>query len=472
MAPPIIEKLEPLLARLPEVKRPTKPIGLTERLKWTFLVLILYFLMGQIQPVGLSEVSAKYFQDIQVIFASQIGTIITAGIGPIVLASIILELLYGAKFLSFDFTNPRDRALFQGTQKLLAILFCFIEAAAYVVTGYISVSSDLFGMNVGSGVVALVVIAQIAFGSLLLIFLDEIVAKYGVGSGISLFIAAGVSQTVVYRALSPLPQPGTDVPIGAIPRAFYLIAAGYLEYAFWALLPLLFTVLIFLLVVYAEGIRVEIPLSYGRFGGGAARYPINFLYVSNIPVILAAALLMNIRLWASVLESSGFPLLGTFDEEGIPVSGLVYYLFPPRGYFTSPVAFQSLFNPGEILRVLVYMIFFITACAFFGKFWVETTGMDPKSIAEQLSRMGLHVPGFRRDPRMIERILAKYIPPITILGSIFVGFLAWLADFAGAIGTGTGILLAVDILYRFYQHLISMNILEFYPMLKKVVGGK
>ena len=82
--------------------------------------------------------------------------------------------------------------------------------------------------------------------------------------------------------------------------------------------------------------------------------------------------------------------------------------------------------------------------------------------------MGWQIPGFRRDPRIVENVLNKYIPTITVLGSIFVGLLAALATIAGAIGTGMGVLLTVGIIYMLFQQLEQERLYETYPILEKI----
>jgi preprotein translocase subunit SecY len=127
-------------------------------------------------------------------------------------------------------------------------------------------------------------------------------------------------------------------------------------------------------------------------------------------------------------------------------------------------------NIPELAHVFVYIISYVVLCVVFGRFWIETTGMSAKDVAEQLKDSGLLIPGFRRDPRIIEKILDKYIPMITILGSIFVGLLASFADLTGALGTGTGILLTVGILGSLYETLEREKMFELYPELKKIVS--
>ncbi|MBI2079517.1 hypothetical protein HYT84_02035 [Candidatus Micrarchaeota archaeon] len=95
--------------------------------------------------------------------------------------------------------------------------------------------------------------------------------------------------------------------------------------------------------------------------------------------------------------------------------------------------------------------------------------MDAKNVANQLSNSGVQIPGFRRDPRMLETILNKHILPLTVLGSFSVGLLAGIADLTGALGTGTGILLTVGILYKLYEQMEQMKIFDLYPSIGDMI---
>ncbi len=207
--------------------------------------------------------------------------------------------------------------------------------------------------------------------------------------------------------------------------------------------------------------RLEIPLSYGKFRGARGRYPIKFLYASNIPVILSAALFANVQLIARVLTARGITWLGTFNEMGSPQSGLIYYLTPPRSIEV------LLFEP---FRALFYLLVFVGLCALFAVLWIDLTGMGPKDVAKKLQGSGMQIPGFRRDIRILEKVLDRYIPPITIMGGIFVGLLATFADFTGALGTGTGILLTVGIVYRMYEELAKEQMGEMMPGFRQFLG--
>jgi preprotein translocase subunit SecY len=480
-----LEFMEPIIRILPEIKTPDRTPALREKIYWTASALVIFFVMYYIYPVGRYPVQQQ-FEFVQMITASKIGSIITAGIGPIVLASIFLQLFVGAKIIDIDLNDENNKRRFQGAQKALALILALFEAGIYVYTNAVPVK--------GSGVPAdnitplfgslpftqFIVIFQLAMGSVILLYLDEIVAKHGIGSGISLFIAAGVSLAVVQGTFGVL-----------VPQAMQALGEGganAVPLAIAALLPLVFTFIVFIASSYAEGIRVEVPLVFERIRGVGGRYPIKFLYVSNVPVILAAALMMNFQLLARAIGNSSFYIggvnlvssLAVVDSNGQLVDGLLYFMTPSfpnpilvgySSYVSHLLTFSTQYSHiPEYVHAIAYVITMVVLCVIFGTFWIETTGMGPKDISEQLKDSGLQVPGFRRDPRVIEKVLEKYIPMITVLGSIFVGILASFADLTGALGTGTGILLTVGILNNMYEILKREQMLELYPALKNLMG--
>lgn len=474
--------LDSITSLLPEVKTPDRTMPLTQKLIWTLAVLVIFYVLGTIYPIGVDPSRVSQFERLDILLGSKTGSMITAGIGPIVLASIFLQLAVGAKLVAFDLSSTEGKKRFQGLQKLLAIALAFFEGGIYVFSNYITpVGSPLSQMPPLLGSLfftQLIVTLQLAFGSIILLYLDEVVQKYGIGSGISLFIAAGVSQAVFFGAFN-FTTAGTDVPSGLVPQAIHYLLTGDVVTAFWSIIPIVFTIVVFLIVVYVEGMKIELPLAYGRARGLGAKYPIKFLYVSNIPVILASAILLNFQLIGAFTASpvAGAPGIkvgpfGTFQNNQ-PVDGLAYFitalpspLLIPGGYSQY---LQFVAQPRELLHVFTYGIALVLLCVIFGWFWIESTGMSAANVASQLQRAGLQIPGFRQDPRITEKILERYIPIITILGSLFVGILAWFADITGALGTGTGILLTVGILYRFYEDLAKQQLFDLYPQLRTIV---
>lgn len=451
-----LAKLDPLLKTLPEIKSPEKAPPLSRKFLWTAVILLVFFVMGEIQVIGLDTAKAGPLLALQQILASKIGTLITAGIGPIVLASIILQLLVGAKILPIDLTNQQDKARFSALQKLLAIVMSFFEAAIYTFSGLLVPQPGMF----------IWVVLQVSAGSIILLYLDEVVSRYGIGSGISLFIAAGVSQEIIWRIAAPYLQTPTGIVEGIASQFIGSFSTGI---NFLLLVPILATIVVFFVVVYFEGIHVNIPIAIGAKGFGG-RFPVKFLYVSNLPVILAVALFANIQLWA--MMSAKVPFIGAFLKLVAHFTTSPFGLLEKVALQVGATGMQGLLIMGPaILQAVVYLGILVVACVIFGKFWVEMAGQGPTSVAQQLDKSGMYVPGFRRDPRVIEGILRRYIPPITILGSIFVGLLSGLADLTGALGSGTGILLTVGIVYRFYEEIAREQLVSENPMLKRFFGG-
>ncbi len=461
----ILDILEPVYKMLPEVKAPEVAPPLKKKLIWSGLALLLFYIMGNIAVIGLSAFSEGALGNLQVILASKIGSLVTVGIGPIVLASIILQLLVGGKILNIDLSNPKDKARFSGLQKLFAIILCFFEAGVYVASGMLSPSPGMF----------VPVILQVALGSIILLYLDEVVSKYGIGSGIGLFIAGGVSETIFWRIFGFQTLADGLNGTGILWVFLESLATGA---DFLLLLPIISTLIVFFVVVYAEGMHVNIPITMGRKGTGG-RFPVKLLYVSNIPVILAVALFANIQLWAMVIPEFAFdlpditiPIIDfTIREIGTKsfMGGIAAMVTSPYGLIETLA--RGGFELGMVLQGLGYLIILVAVCIVFGRFWVEMGGQGPEAVSNQLSNSGMYIPGFRRDPRIIRGILERYIPPITILGSAFVGLLAGLADFTSALGSGTGILLTVGIVYRLYEELAKQQLMETNPLMRRLFGG-
>lgn len=445
----MLEKLQPIFSLLPQVRSPTYRMPFKEKLKWTGIILVLYFVLTQVTLYGLSPAAIDQFAQLRAVLAGEFGSIITLGIGPIVTASIILQLLVGGKIIKLDLSRHEDKATFQGTQKLLAIIFTLFQAVVLVLTGALAAIPGY----------ELILITQITIGGILIIFLDEVVSKWGFGSGVGLFIVASVASEIIVGAFNFLESPVTPgVPAGIVPKFIYLLTTGAPD--FTILIPVLATIIVFLIVVYAESMRVEIPLSYGGVKGARGKYPLKFIYASAMPVILTSALLLNVQLFAALFQKFGFPILGTISQ-GQAISGIAYYL-------TTPTSLSILLT--DPVKVLIYAVVFIAANVLFAWLWVEISGIGPKQVSKQLHQMGMQIPGQRSSRGHFERILKRYIPAITILGGAFVGLLALGADLTGALGGGTGVLLTVGIVYRLYEEIAKEQMMDMHPMLRKFLG--
>ncbi|MBW2988967.1 preprotein translocase subunit SecY [Candidatus Woesearchaeota archaeon] len=462
-----------ILDNLPEVGGPTqKKLSFKEKLKWTLIVLVIFFVLGLMPLFGLGPNKLAQFEYLSIILAANFGSIVSLGIGPIVTASIVLQLLNGSEIVKFDLTTTEGKKNFEGIQKLLAIFFTIFEAVVYVFMGGLSPPEALRGTPLFFQI-QLLLVFQLFLGGMLILFLDEVVSKWGFGSGVSLFIAAGVSQQIFIQALNWLPGPGgltgVTYSVGAVPALFQALAAGDPTTAGIKLAALISTALVFMVVVYAQAMKVEIPLSFGRVRGQGIRWPLAFLYTSNIPVILVAALMANFQLWGRLMQNwIGPNIFARFSEgSGQLVGGFVYWMQHPQ--VVTNILTHSL--TGEhLIQASVYTLFMVGGSVIFSIFWVQTSGMDAKSQAKQMMASGLQIPGFRRDQRVLESLLKRYIWPLTIMGGIAVGLLAALADLSSCLSSGMGILLAVMIVYSLYEEIAKQHMMDMYPAMRKFIS--
>ncbi|HXG14543.1 MAG TPA: preprotein translocase subunit SecY [Candidatus Nitrosotenuis sp.] len=464
----IVEKTEPYLVQVP---KPKKKLSLQTRLIWCGIALLIYQVMGQTPLFGATAPEFDFLQFARVIFASQQGTLIELGIGPIVTAGLLMQLLKGSEILKFDFTKPDERGVFQTATKLVTYVVIIIESIVYAVAVY--------GPGISNPTVLYVIIGQLISASVIIMFLDELVQKgWGLGSGISLFIMAGVAQQILWSLFSPLPA-GDGSMIGVAPFIAQSISQGTLADVFFrsnqlpSVFGLLITAGVLLILVYTQAIKVEIPIVSTKYRGFSATYPIKLMYVSNIPVILASALTANAvfigqMMWANVNPRNNhafFNILAQFDptSPSTPIGGIVYYITPPRGLDLAAL---------DPARAVVYVLFMIGIVIVFGRLWVELGGLSPKSAAKSLLDADVQIPGFRKSNQPVESLLAKYIPSVTIIGSAILGALAGVSDVLGVFGSGIGILLMVDILINYYQQLIREQVEVVMPRLGALLGRK
>ena len=447
----------------------------------------------------------------RVILASNRGTLMELGISPIITSGMVMQLLAGSKIIEVDNGLKEDRMLFQGAQKLFGIIITIGQAVAYVASGMYGPVSEL-----GYGNAALIILQLFCAGIIVLI-LDELLQKgYGLGSGISLFIATNICETIIWKAFSPVRRPPAPPAAPLVLLALPLHALGLarapllrlrlrpklapllrsapdnwwlarlqttintgrgteFEGAFIALFHLLFTrgdkwraikeaffranlpnltnllatVLVFMMVIYLQGFRVDLPIKYAKARGQQGSYPIKLFYTSNMPVILQSALVSNLYFFSQMLYKR-YPanflvnLFGAWsdvqDGQSVPTSGIAYYISPPNSF-------------GEVvtdpIHALVYIMFVMGSCAIFSKTWITVSGAAPEDVAKQLQDQQMIMKGWRED-KMID-VLRMYIPTAAAFGGACIGALTIIADFMGAVGSGTGILLAVTIIYQYFE---------------------
>ncbi len=519
---------KPITSRFPAVAKSSGHVHFRTKLFWTTTVLLLYFVLTNVFLYGIDQAQTiDLFASYRAILAGAQGTLMHLGIGPIVTGSIIMQLFVGAKIINLDLTDDEDKGMYQGAQKILVVVMILTEAIPQVY-GYLFPASSLvatldqFSPGNGQILADTIIVAQLTFGSYLVFLMDEVVSKWGIGSGISLFIAAGVSQAIFTGTVNWLPvQPGVPVsvsnpPAGTIFKTWYFLthlnagqlAGGGIEQILLRypnpVVALAGTMTIFFMVAWTESTRIELPLSHAEARGARGRYPLRLIYASNIPVILMAALLANVSMFSILLWSNptlmNFPgvghqwWIGSYASQtqasalgvstSTPLTGGAYYVSTPNGleswllpilnpqiygnFLTGHSAFQ------DLLHIIVYFSLMVGGSIMFAKFWIQTTNMGPEAVARQIEASGMQIPGFRRDPRVLRRVLERYIPVITVLSGAAVGALAAGADLIGTVGnaSGTGVLLTVGIIINLYEAMGREQLMEMNPLLRRFLGGE
>ncbi|KAJ5074569.1 protein transport protein sec61 subunit alpha isoform 1 [Anaeramoeba ignava] len=457
-----LDIITPLLVIVPEVQKPIKKIQFTEKLWWSFGALVAYLIASQVPLFGIIiSNSSDPFYHMRVIMASNKFTLMELGISPIVTSSLVMQLLAGTGLISVDQSIKSEKAKFEAAQKLFGLIITLFQAIAYVSSGMYGSYSEL-----GFFISAFIVI-QLSFSGLLVLLVDELLQKeYGLGSGTSLFITTNICETIIWKSLSPSTfnsGRGTEFE-GALIALFHLLITRdnktrALKEAFYRknlpnITNLLATVIIFLVVIYFQSFRVELPLSSPQTRGSYGTYPIKLFYTSNMPIILQSALVTNL-FFVSQLFYKKFPgnvffqLLGKWQEmpnsgQSVAVGGLSYYLSPPR------TLWEFITDP---LHIIIYIAFVLGSSAIFSKFWIVISNTTANDVMKQLKDENLTIKDYR--DRTAKSVLNRYIPIAASFGGLAIGLLTLLADFLGAIGSGTGILLAVTMIYQYFETFVK-----------------
>jgi protein transport protein SEC61 subunit alpha len=319
-------------------------------LTWTAVTLYIYLICSQIPLYGAAQNSTTdplYW--VRVILASNRGTLMELGISPLVTSSMIMQFFVGAKLISINPNIPEDKELLSTAEKLFGILMTIGQAVAYVLSG-------MYGPVWEIGIInSSLLVLQLIVAGVIVLLLDEMLQKgYGLGSGISLFIATNICENIVWRALSPVTiksDQGTQFE-GALISLFHLLATKRNKYdalyqAFYRqdapnVTNLLGTIIVILIVIYFQGFKVHMTLLHRKIRGVTYPYTVKLFYTSTFPIILQAAFISNIYFFSQILhrrfKGNWFiELLGKWKEidfgaRSVPIGGLAYYMSPPKDF--------------------------------------------------------------------------------------------------------------------------------------------
>ncbi len=450
----------------PSPPKPARKPDLKRRLIYTVLALVVYYMLASTLAFPLAAypnaTGVPLPQIVSVIFASTRGSIAQLGIGPLVTAGLIIQILAGAKIIDLDLTDPSDRKLFTQAEKGLAVLIAAVEGFGFAL---------YYRLNI---FITLALFLQFMVGAFILIILDEAIQKgYGIGSGVSLFILGGVARRIVVDMFSPLKVGNSNELFGFFPYLFQSLQGGVVDFerliygryipGIGTLPSLTGLIALFILVsilVYLQQMKVNIPVTMQRLPGIKSKVPLQFLYVTNIPILLVGIVFSDLILFNN-LASAYLAVKAPWLANALRT--MVYYMAPPR------TMLELLYNP---VRIAVYSALLIGLSLLFGLMWIEVAGLGPEAQAENLIKSGLQMPGHRRSPRLLQNVLARYIYPLTILSSLIVAIIALVGYLFNVYGSGMGILLAVGIVYQLYMQIAYERALETYPLLKRLIGEK
>lgn len=464
-----IEKLDPILRLMPTVPRPKTPQPLTARLMWTFVAITIYLLLMVVPLYGVYKAAtptAGLLRLMSLIFATSRGTLAHLGIGPIVIAGILLEILVFSGLLDIDLEDPVDRARFNALMKLLSLVIAFFESLVAVTVGMLSVPSIPL---------KIAVIIQLMIATLIIILLDDLVTNgWGLGSGISLFILVSIAKTVLWYTFSPVIGPDT-LPVGIIPALIAAAARGIfppdLVYSFFrggTIVGLISTILLGFFILYLEMLSVPIPLSIPQYRGIRYSLPLRVMYVSVLPIIFTAFTLILV---SHMLQYVAFaavhnPALRWLAcIQPLPhggyepcVNSVLYFLWSPPPPNITPQ------------YVVAHIIIYVVLCTIYAYIWVNIAGMSAEDQAKYIVDAKLSIPGFRPNLKIIARYLEKYIFALTITSGILSGLIAALGDLLQVFSGGIGLMLLIEIALQYYGIAVQEHVFELFPGLKRLAG--
>jgi preprotein translocase subunit SecY len=470
-----MESLDPILERLITVQRPKKALPLSTRLMWTALAALVYIIMTitplwgihRTAPTG-AAASIFYNPLVSTIFGTTFGTWAQLGIGPIVVAGIIMEILQFSDLLPFDLNDKKDRLRFSAFQKLLALVMAAGETAATIATG-------TFGQL--TPIEALAVFIQLLIATQIVILLDDMIAKgwgFG-GSAINLIILLSITRTFfvdffswsmpTFPNVNPADYPAMQLPLGFVPalavavyNTIHGISPGILDLLFRQVPPsialpdvvsLAATLALAYIIVYIEQMHVNIPAAYTQYWGFRINIPLRFMYVSVIPIIFTAySLILAEQIVAGIATLTG-------------------------GISPALAVLLTAMTPARILTpdyIVLHILLYAALATVFAWLWGQIGGIGPDEYAKSLVQSGLHVPGFRQSERIMARVLRRPINTLILLSGMIAGTLAAIGDIFGVWGSGIGLILLVEIGLGYYTQILQEGLMEVYPGLKRVLS--
>lgn len=453
----VLSLIKPFVPFLPEIQKPGREINFQEKFVWTGVALLIYLVSSQVPLFGiLNTNSADPFYWMRMMMASNRGTLMDLGISPVVTSSMIMQMLTSTEIIKINYKVREDAILNDAFSKLLAILLTIGQSIVQVFTGFYGPPSKI-GIQV-----SILLIIQLFFSGIIVILLDELLQKgFGLGSGINLFIATNVCENIIWKSFSPKMHTtarGVEFE-GSVIALFHLLIIRKnklhaLYEAFFRenlpnLLTLSYTILIFLMVIYVHGIRLNLKTESLQVKGQQGNLSIKLLYSSTMPIIIQNYIISHTStisrfLYQKLPSNFLVRLLGIWsmrkDGKMYPISGLCSFLFPPQSltdYLKRP------------LHSIIYTIIVLSSSALLSRAWIDMTESNQHDMARNLLNKRITIKGVSE--RNLANKLGEYIPIAAFLGGLVIGFIVMLSNIMDTIGSGTNIFLAVSIVWQYCE---------------------
>lgn len=449
--------VKPFIPILPQVKSPIRMPSLREKLIWTVLTILIYLVASQIPLYGILTTNIEdHTQWLRILIASSRGTLMDLGTGPVVTASIIMQLLTSSKIIDPDFSIKEDKMLCDSLQKLIALLLTVGQAVVQIITGFYGPLETLTKAS------CCLIVFQLVISGILVILLDELLQKgYGIGNGVNLFIVSNICERIVWNAISPkVFYTGRGLEFeGCLVAMVHLLVArrnklSALYEIMWRenlpnLSSLIFTFMIFAFVVYIQSVRVELPIISRKHKGITSSYPISLMYSSTNPILFQSTIVTQFFNISRLLYKF-FPknlivrLFGVWEQKAkvgfAPVSGLCYYIFPPNSYseiFSRPIFF------------FLYCTIMLLSSAFLAVSLLESQEEHAEVVFKRIKAQDMQLKGIR-DSNAVEK-LNEYIPTAAFLSGFLTSFVVLFCDLFSVIGSGSNVFLAASIVNQYIK---------------------
>lgn len=447
----------PFLSIIPEVKSPLKQLPINDKLFWTIIAILVYSVASQIPLFGMINNQNKDpLEWLRIMMASNRGTLMDIGIGPVITSSMIMNFLTTAGLVVVDFSVLEDKILFDCLGKLIASLITVIQAIVQIQTGFYGPEDNI------PLAFKIIIFIQLFFSGQIIILLDEMLQKgYGYGNGVNLFIVANVCEKLVWSALSPrVFYTGRGLEFeGCLVSLVYAIFSrrnklhALYEIFFRENLPnlsqFIYTILIFAFVIYIQQLKVNLNVYSLKAKGVSELYPINLLYTSNTPIVLQGQMVSHFCTLSRLLYGKWphnrlIKMLGIWEINykygQVPIGGISYYLTSPRSIS------QAISSP---IHFTIYILFTFIVAALMSKNWNDNQGETSEKVYNKFKMQGISIRGVR-DANMIEK-LNEYIPVASVLSGLVTSFVIVFCDITSTIGSGTNMFLAASIIHQYVK---------------------